>query len=175
MWENGGYSYDLCSSVHQMYGHVFSYIKFHTDAGYQLQYPHAETYCLKRSLSCCFHIYVHYRHLIPAPVNRTSATAWLYKNMNIMSKNKPNTSRTYVACESKLHSVVRSSMHPCTVNCIACGCTVVYFVRAAHAFSAVIICWHCIYVSWWYSLLFQNCKNTEYKREKIKNQWMSTC
>ena len=28
-------------------------------------------------------MYVQYRHLIPAPVNRKSASAWLYKHQSI--------------------------------------------------------------------------------------------
>ena len=36
--------------------------------------------------------------------------------MDNMSKNKPNTVMTQVACELKLRSVVRSSMHPCPGN-----------------------------------------------------------
>ena len=47
-----------------------------------------------------------------------SASAWLYKHpwINITMKkiiNKPITLMTHIVCESKLHSVVRSSMHPC--------------------------------------------------------------
>ena len=36
-----------------------------------------------------------------------------------MSKNKPSTSMTQVACESNLRSVIRSSMHPCRGNWVA--------------------------------------------------------
>ena len=46
-----------------------------------------------------------------APVDRTSASVWLFK-YPLMSKNKPSTSMTHVACESKLRSVVRSFIHP---------------------------------------------------------------
>ena len=72
-----------------------------------------------------------YRHLIPAPVDRTSAVA------------KPSTSMTHVAWESKLCSLVRPSMHPCPGNWIAIGRAVVYYARAAHSFSAGIKCRHC--------------------------------
>ena len=60
-----------------------------------------------------------------------------------MSTNKPSTSLTHVACETKLHSVVTSSMHPCLGNCVAIGHAVVYHARAAHAFRAGIKCRHC--------------------------------
>ena len=54
-----------------------------------------------------------YRHLIPAPVDRTFLSAWLYKHPWIIcQKNKPNTLMTHEACDSKLRSVVRPSMHP---------------------------------------------------------------
>ena len=46
---------------------------------------------------------IQYRHELPAPVDRTSACAWLYKHPWITClKNKPNTSMTHVACESKI-------------------------------------------------------------------------
>ena len=58
-----------------------------------------------RVISC-----LQYRHLIHAPVNRTSASAWLYKIPWITcQKDMPSTSMTHVACESKLSSVVRST------------------------------------------------------------------
>ena len=50
---------------------------------------------------------------------------------------------THVACESKLHLVIRSSIHPCQGNWVAIGHTVVYHARAAHAFSAGIKCRNC--------------------------------
>ena len=91
----------------------------------------------------CFYHYLQYRHLIPAPVNRTSASAWLHKHPWITcQKIKPSTSLTVVACATKLRSVVRSSMHPCPGNWVAIGRAVVYYAQAAHAFSAGIKCWH---------------------------------
>ena len=42
-----------------------------------------------------------------------------------MSKNKPRTSMTHVACESKLRSVVKSTMHPCPGNWMGNGRLVV--------------------------------------------------
>ena len=47
---------------------------------------------------------------------------------------------THVACESKLRSLIRSPIHPFQRNRVAFGHTVVYYGRAAHAFSAVIKC-----------------------------------
>ena len=46
----------------------------------------------------------------------------------------------HLACESKLPSVVRSSMHPCPGNWLAHGHAVVYYARVAHACSAGIKC-----------------------------------
>ena len=45
----------------------------------------------------------------------------------------------HVACESKLRSVVMSSMHPCPGDRLAIGRAVVYYARDAHAFSAWIM------------------------------------
>ena len=85
-----------------------------------------------------------YRYLIPAPVNRTSASACLYKHPWLpYQKNKPITSMTHLACKAKLRSVGNSSIHPCPENWVAMGHAVVYFAQAAHAFSAGIKCWHC--------------------------------
>ena len=49
-----------------------------------------------------------------------------------------------IACESMLRSVVRSSVHSCTVHWVAIGRAVVCYVRAAYAFRAGITCLHCI-------------------------------
>ena len=87
-------------------------------------------------------VLVQYRHLIPAPVDRTPASAWLYKHQWLTcQKNKPNLSMTHEACESKLRSVVRSSMHPYRVEI---GRAVVYYAWAAREFSAGIKCRHCM-------------------------------
>ena len=59
-----------------------------------------------------------------------------------MSKNKPSTSMAHVACESKLGSVVRSAMHPCTGSRVTIGRAVVYFVWDANSFSTGMKCWH---------------------------------
>ena len=68
-----------------------------------------------------------HRHLIPAPVDQTSDSAWLYKPPWITCQtNKPRTPMTHVACESKLRSVVKSSMHLCPGNWVAIGRAVVY-------------------------------------------------
>ena len=50
---------------------------------------------------------------------------------------------TNVACESKLHSVLRPSMHPCAGNWVVVRRRVVYCARTANAFSAGIKCRHC--------------------------------
>ena len=64
--------------------------------------------------------------------------------MDNMSKiNKPSTSMAHVNFKPKLLSVVRSSMHPYSGNWVSMGHAVVYYVRAAHAFSAGIKCRHC--------------------------------
>ena len=76
---------------------------------------------------------IQYRHLIPAPVDRTSV-------MDNMTKRQTSTSMAHVACESKLRLLVRSSMHPCPGNWVAIGCAVVYYARSTHTFSAVIKC-----------------------------------
>ena len=51
---------------------------------------------------------------------------------------------THVACESKLCSVTRSSLHPCPGNLVAIGRAVVYYAWTAQAFSAGIKCRHCM-------------------------------
>ena len=85
-----------------------------------------------------------YRHLIPAPVDRTSASDWLFKHPWIICReNKPNSTMTHVDLESKLRSVLRSSIHPCQENWLAFGCAVVYYARVVLAFSGGIECRHC--------------------------------
>ena len=58
--------------------------------------------------------------------------------MNNVSENKPSTPMTHVAYESKLRSVVRSSMPKILVGNRACG-----QARDTQAFSAGIKCRHC--------------------------------
>ena len=50
--------------------------------------------------SCIWHILPpRYRHLIPAPVDRTSAIAWLYKRpWMACRKYQPRTSMTHITC-----------------------------------------------------------------------------
>ena len=48
----------------------------------------------------------------------------------------------HIACELKL----LSSMHPCPLNWVAIGRTVVYYARVALAFSAGIKCRHCMFI-----------------------------
>ena len=85
-----------------------------------------------------------YRHLIPAPVDRTSASSLLYKHPRITcQQNMPSTSVTEVACESQLRSVVESSMYQRPGNYVATRLAVVYHAQAAHAFIAGIEYQHC--------------------------------
>ena len=94
-------------------------------------------------------ISVQYRHLIPAPVDRTFASNCLYYRPWIAcQKNKPSTPTTYmyVSCYSKLRSVVRSCMHPFPGNLVAIGRAVVCYAWAAYVFSAGIKCRHCTYI-----------------------------
>ena len=66
--------------------------------------------------------------------------------MDNMSKNKPSTYMTHVACESKMRSVVRLSMHPHSANWVVIKRAVVYYPRDAYTFSGGIKCWHCIFI-----------------------------
>ena len=50
---------------------------------------------------------------------------------------------THVACKSKVLSVVRSCMHPCPGIWVAIEQVVIYFARAACAFSAGITYLYC--------------------------------
>ena len=52
-------------------------------------------------------LYLQYIHLNPLTTDLVVQTP-----IHIMSKNKPSTSVTHVACDSKPHAVGRSSMHP---------------------------------------------------------------
>ena len=63
---------------------------------------------------------------------------------------------TNVASETKLSSIVRSSLHPCLGNWEAIGLPVVYYARAVHLLSAEIKCRHCMF----YLQLFEK-KNVE--------------
>ena len=49
---------------------------------------------------------------------------------------------SHVACESKIRSVIRSSIHQYQGHWVAFGHTVVYHARAAHTFRAGINCRH---------------------------------
>ena len=51
---------------------------------------------------------------------------------------------THVSCESLLHLVIRSSIHPCQGNWVAIGHTVVYYGQAANALRSGIKCRHCM-------------------------------
>ena len=92
---------------------------------------------------------IQFSHSITAPVARTSAGTWLYKQpMITYQQNKSSTSMIHEAYESKLRSVVRSSMHPCQGNWLAIGRAVMHHARDAHTFSAGIKSRHCTYVGW---------------------------
>ena len=98
------------------------------------------TYELERSwyTPWCKVCVLQYRHWIPAPVDRTSVSAWLYNTLRWYV-----TEMTHVACGSKLRSVVRSSLHPCPGNWVTIGRAAMYYARAVHAFSAALKCRHC--------------------------------
>ena len=75
-------------------------------------------------------LYVQYMYIVrPVPAGTSN-------------KNRPSTPITHVACESKLRSVVRSSMHPYSGNLLAIGRVVVHYSLATHTFSAGIKCQH---------------------------------
>ena len=88
---------------------------------------------------------IQYRHLISAPVDRTSASVWLYKHPWITChKNKYINDPRSLQFIYMFSCVVRNGqMHPCPENCVAIGRAVVYYALAAHAFSAGIKCRHC--------------------------------
>ena len=81
-----------------------------------------------------------YRHLIAAPVDWMSDSAWLYK---IKSKNKPSTPMTNIVCESKIPSVMRSSTIHAQETGWQSGVRSCIAFWAAHAFIAAIKCRHC--------------------------------
>ena len=62
-----------------------------------------------------------------------------------MSKNKPSTLMTQVACESRLCSVVRSEITHSQETRFKIKGAVVYFALAAHTFSVGIKCQYCRY------------------------------
>ena len=57
-------------------------------------------------------------------------------------KNKPSITMNHVACESKIRSVVRLSMHPRSANWVVVWRAAVYCAQASHASSAGIKCQH---------------------------------
>ena len=80
-----------------------------------------------------------YRHLIPAPFHRTSASVRLYKQPWIRcQKSQARQLPSQLTSESKLHLAVRSFMHLCPVNWLVIWSAVVYYTWAVHAFSAEI-------------------------------------
>ena len=66
---------------------------------------HNQWLCVTR-----FWCILQYRHLIPAPVDRTSASAWLYKHQWMeCQKNKPSTSKANVAL-NQIHVQLRGHL-----------------------------------------------------------------
>ena len=63
--------------------------------------------------------------------------------MDNLPKKETSTSMTHVACESKLRSFVRSSVHPCPGDWVAIERLAVHHAPAAQAFGAGIECRHC--------------------------------
>ena len=88
---------------------------------------------------------IQYWHLIPAPVDRTSASALCTNTRGLcVCQNKASTSMTHVCCKSKLRSVVRSLMHTSPGNWVAVRREVVYHARDACTLRAGIKYPHCI-------------------------------
>ena len=93
------------------------------------------------SMMCC----LQYRHLITAPVDRTSGSAWLHKHSwMICENNKPSTSMTHISLRIKATfscGVIHASMPRKQGSHRACGRV---FCQDVQAFSAVIKYQHCI-------------------------------
>ena len=90
-------------------------------------------------------LHVHYGHLIPAPVNQTSPSAWLYRHLWITChKNKPITLLIHVVCELKQHSVACEIIDTSVPRRLdgnqTCSCV---FCPGSYTFSAGIKCRHC--------------------------------
>ena len=63
--------------------------------------------CMYRMYKLCMFVYLEYRHLIPAPIDRTSASAWFYKH-------------TWMTCQKKQAKHAndpRSSQVKATFSC----------------------------------------------------------
>ena len=98
---------------------------------------------LKMNLHYTVILIMRYSKLLPAPVDRTCSSAWLYKTPWIKCQTMQSTPMSHEACQLKLLSVVSLSMHLCQLNYVEIGFVVVYCARTAHAYSAGIKCWHC--------------------------------
>ena len=99
------------------------------------------------SLKCLTYFLPCYPRVFVQPDTGSRPVDWCRFWIEIeMSIEMPSTAMTQVACESKLCSVVRSSMHPCPRHWLANGRAVVYSAWAAQAFSAGIKCRHCMCV-----------------------------
>ena len=89
--------------------------------------------------------YSQFTRIDGSPINRVvprSHTIIKIALPTTCQRNNPITSMTHVACESKLLSVVMSSMHPYPGYWVAIMWAVVYSARSAHTFSAWIQCRH---------------------------------
>ena len=86
-------------------------------------------YRIKKNHSIPILYKLQYRHLVPAPVNRTSASAWLHrKQWIICAIHKRSTSMIHVACKSNVQSVVTprklggNRAFSARINCQHCMC-----------------------------------------------------
>ena len=89
--------------------------------------------------------WVQCRHLLPAPVDGTSASSpVVHAPMGNISREKAkHTNALRSLRKSKLRSVAMSSMHSFLGNWVTIGRAVVYYSRAAQTLSAGIKCRHC--------------------------------
>ena len=91
--------------------------------------------------------YIQYTHLIPAPDDWRSASAWLYKHPRITcQKNKPSTSMPPSSLQIKAMFSCKVKvlwLHSCPGNWVAIEGVVMYYAQTAPVFSAGITCWHC--------------------------------
>ena len=83
-------------------------------------------------------LYLQYRYLIPAPVDRTTASAWLYIKPLISSRkiSQAHPWPAKLANQNFVHLWGHPCIHAQETNWVAMGCAVVYYAWAAHAFSA---------------------------------------
>ena len=97
-------------------------------------------HCLQIPSPLPIFLFLQYRHLIPAPVNRTSASVCLIKHPWIACKK-------YAKHSNGPHSLRIKATFSCEAQ--ATRLTVVYYALAAHAFSAGIKRQHCTHQLWY--------------------------